>query len=337
MLRIHFTDADLGMLRVAGRPDPLWETVLGMQQLMGGTGTPVAFAAWRRRAAREIAERRLGSAARLLCRLAPPRVYFPDFLTPPEAGGGLAEGLDALRGTPPARLRAEVIRTGLPQERGARRLSWLRGLVTGDRERLEELAQALRLLHDALVAPAWSGVARGVHADRAVRGRAVLDGGAHRLLGSLRPFAAWEPPVLHVTYPVDTDLHLGGRGLRLVPSWFCWRMPVSMADPDLPPVLVHPVEHPLTSAVGQCRRPAALAALLGRTRWQVLGALRRPATTGELARLLDVSPASASTHTKTLREARLVASHRVGGSTLHCLTPLGAALLEGEVPSAPTD
>ncbi|MFJ2722045.1 ArsR/SmtB family transcription factor [Streptomyces sp. NPDC087437] len=285
----------------------------------------------------ELAERGLAPAARLLCQIAPPEEYFPDFLTPLEASGGLDEGLDALRRTPKKRLHKEVTRLGALRCQGSRRLTWLRGLAAGERERLEELAEALRLLHDALVAPAWSGVARGVHADRAVRSRAVLDGGAHRLLGSLRPFATWEPPVLSVAYPLDQDLHLGGRGLHLVPSWFCWQMPVSMADPVLPPVLVYPVEHPLTAAAPAGHRygPGALAALLGRTRCQVLGELRQPATTGELARVLDLSPASASKHAKALREANLVASRRDGGSTLHLLTPLGAALLEGELPAVP--
>ncbi|MES9511671.1 hypothetical protein ABWJ92_35620 [Streptomyces sp. NPDC000609] len=44
MLRVHFTDADLAAVHVALRPDPLWETVLGLQQLTHPGQGPVVFA-----------------------------------------------------------------------------------------------------------------------------------------------------------------------------------------------------------------------------------------------------------------------------------------------------
>ena len=44
MLRLHFTDADLAKVRVAPGPDPLWETVLGVQ-LLSRHG-PRSFAEW---------------------------------------------------------------------------------------------------------------------------------------------------------------------------------------------------------------------------------------------------------------------------------------------------
>ncbi len=93
------------------------------------------------------------------------------------------------------------------------------------------------------------------------------------LLEGLRPFAHWNPPYLDVDYPVDRELRLEGRGLMLVPSYFCWRRPMALADPGLDPVLVYPVKkQPLELARageerGQCelsdRRPAR-----GRTRRQ---------------------------------------------------------------------
>ncbi|MFJ3968984.1 hypothetical protein ACIPYR_12560 [Streptomyces parvus] len=69
-------------------------------------------------------------------------------------------------------------------------------------------------------------------------------------------------PTLVADYPRDGDLHLGGRGLSLVPSFFCTERPATLIDPELPPVLVYPVS----------RRPASAAPLdglpelLGRTR-----------------------------------------------------------------------
>ncbi|WP_410660056.1 ArsR/SmtB family transcription factor [Amycolatopsis sp. lyj-112] len=39
--------------------------------------------------------------------------------------------------------------------------------------------------------------------------------------------------MLTARYPLDRDLHLRGRGLRLVPSYFCWDTPVALADDEL--------------------------------------------------------------------------------------------------------
>ncbi|MEU3653452.1 hypothetical protein AB0E67_11570 [Streptomyces sp. NPDC032161] len=59
----------------------------------------------------------------------------------------------------------------------------------------------------------------------------------------LAPCIRWASPTLTADYPLDRDLHLRGRGITLVPSFFCAKAPVTLIDPDLPPVLVHPVGH----------------------------------------------------------------------------------------------
>ncbi|MDQ7904361.1 winged helix-turn-helix domain-containing protein [Phytohabitans sp. ZYX-F-186] len=146
---------------------------------------------------------------------------------------------------------------------------------------------------------------------------------------------SWQSPVLLSPYPEDYDLHLGGRGLLLVPSFFCWRTPVTLINPELPPVLVYPVErdphwlghHPgKTPACGD----RAVAALLGSTRAAVLDTVgRAPATTKEIAHRLRISAPSASEHATILRGAGLIATRRSGNTVLHSLTPTGAALLDG--------
>ena len=78
-LRIHFTADDLARVRVAGGPDPMWETVLSMHLLRTQRGAD-AFSAWRQES-----RLRLGSSARLLQALNPPSGPFPDFLTPAPA------------------------------------------------------------------------------------------------------------------------------------------------------------------------------------------------------------------------------------------------------------
>ncbi|MFD8544856.1 winged helix-turn-helix domain-containing protein [Streptomyces sp. NPDC059649] len=333
MLRIHFEDRDIARVRIAAEPDPLWETVLAVHQLLpAGPGVPL-YAAWRARARRELDVRGLARAARLIGALAPADArYFPDFLTPDAARDGLAAGLAELRDTPAERLAAEAARAALP----ARLPRWTGALAAGRRQPLDELATALKEVHRAVVAPDWTEVAATVGCDRAARTRALCRGGVDGMLNSLRPSAHWDPPVLSVDYPCERELRLRGRGLRLIPSHFCWRRPIALADPGLPPVLVHPVEH-LTgwapTATRGCRAEA-LSALLGRTRARILAALDAPATTGELARRLRVSAPSASEHVSALREAALARSRRDGGCVVHALTPLGTALLHGELAPA---
>lgn len=330
MLRIHFEDRDLARVQIAAEPDPLWETVLAMHQLAPvGRGVPV-YAAWRARARRELEGRGLTRAARLISALAPAGArYFPDFLTPDEARDGLAAGLAALRDTPRARLTAESARAALP----VRLPHWTGALTAGRRQPLDQLATALQEVHRAVIAPDWTEATATVDGDRGARARTLCHGGVDGMLNTFRPMLRWEPPVLYVDYPYDRDLRLGGRGLRLIPSHFCWRTPIALADPGLPPVLVYPVEHSTAWApatTSSCH-PQALSVLLGRTRARILAALDAPTTTGELARRLSVSAPSASEHVSALREANLARSRRDGGCVIHALTPLGTALLHGEL------
>jgi hypothetical protein len=81
---------------------------------------------------------------------------------------------------------------------------------------------------------------------------------------TLRRSVRWRAPVLEAAYPIDQDLHLDGRGLVLLPSFFCWRTPITVKDPRMTPVLVYPVEWHL--GWDNPARVRSLANLLGRTR-----------------------------------------------------------------------
>ncbi|WP_345028576.1 hypothetical protein, partial [Cellulomonas oligotrophica] len=175
---------------------------------------------------------------RLLLPLLPPRGYFPDFLTPTNGSQGLRAGIEAILSTPKQRLRAELElldnRYQLP--------SWVSALAEGDREVLRRLTSAIVTYHEVALAPYQSRLQACVDSDRAVRARTVLDAGAEGLLSGLRPMMRWSYPILEVEYPVDQELRLDGRGLLLLPSFFCYQYPVSLMDPTLTPVLVYPVE-----------------------------------------------------------------------------------------------
>ncbi|MFI6551772.1 ArsR/SmtB family transcription factor [Streptomyces griseus] len=291
----------------------------------------------------------MNGEAQLLAAVVPPRGYFPDFLTPPQEGAepfGLEAGMEALRDTPADRVHAELelLAAGRVRRRadrsvgqraaGAGRTSAAlpAALMEGRAEPLSRLIGALRSYHHAAVEPYWPHIRASIEADRAVRGRALLDGGADGLLGTLPPMIRWRSPVLEADYPVDRDLHLDGRGLLLQPSFFCRGTPVVYRDPSLPPVLVYPVTNPGAPVFAE---PGPwLGRLVGHTRSAVLSSIGSGCTTSELARRAGVSLASASQHASVLREAGLVLTLRHGSSVLHTLTPLGGSLLRGGAPLA---
>ncbi|KAB8158371.1 helix-turn-helix domain-containing protein [Streptomyces sp. 3MP-14] len=323
VLRIHFTERDFRHVQLARSADPIWEAILGLHVLTGPRHRlPRHLGTWRRRAAERLGSARLRAACRLLNDLAPADApYFPDFLTPAESEEGMSAALSTLRATSDARLARELREAA--RHRALPR--WTGQLASGDRELLGRVADALLRVHTELVAPDWSRVAATVAAD-AERRAVALEGGLVALLAGLPPFV-WRDPVLTAPYPVDFDLRLRGRGLRLIPSFFCHTTPIAVADPALPPVVVYPVsrEPPTPPAAG--RQAPALAALLGASRARVLGALTVASTTGSVAAGLGLSASSVSGHLKVLRAAGLVESRRDGARVTHRLTSRGHHLL----------
>ncbi|MFC8276838.1 ArsR/SmtB family transcription factor [Streptomyces sp. NPDC057271] len=327
MLRIHFTSADLTRVRLATRPDPLWEIVCSLHRLQTSQGR-WAYADWHRTTRDALTNTPLGKAVRrLLVPVVPRAAYFPDFLTPHQAAEGLDEGLTAILDTPPTRVASEVRRL----ERTNGGPPWGGRLV--ESKARQELVKALRAYHDAVIAPYQDDIYARIAGERALRARVTVDTGVDGLLGGLTSAMRWCPPVLEVDYVEDRDLRLDGRGLRIIPSYFCWRTPIALADNALQPVLVYPLYDSRPPAP---ERPsdASLGALLGKTRAAALRTLALGATTTELAQQLGVSPATATHHTTVLRSAGLITTQRWQNTVLHTLTPVGAALLSTGTPSS---
>jgi DNA-binding transcriptional ArsR family regulator len=325
LLRIYFTPEDLGRIRFEATVDPLWEMVFSRMRLTERDRRPM-LASWARQLRHDKRVTDLRSGLRFLKVLAPLGPYFPDFITPPEGVQGLRQAIEAIRRTPRSRLRHELTllsRTSVLPD-------WAGRLAEGDKELLGDLGDTLASYHRVAIEPHTDMVLAAVEADRAHRGRTLLTAGVDGLLASLPCTVRWAPPVLEVGYVVNRDMHLRGRGLRLVPSFFCRRTPVALADPDLPPTLVYPVTDESWDYQLSAGRPSReLAALLGTTRAAVLTAARGGATTTELAERLHVNASSISRHTTALRGAGLVTSRRHGASVLHTVSPLGTALLDG--------
>lgn len=329
MLRIHFTDADLGRTRVAAAPDPLWEICASLHRFQSRHGR-WAYADWYRTARSQLHSTGLSRTLRtLLLPLVPRATYFPDFLTPPEGAEGLDAGLEAILSTPPRRVLHEM--SILDRSTGAP--AW--GHRLAEPEIRKELVQAMRSYYHTVIAPYGDRVQARVEAERHARARAVVDHGTEGILQNLGPALRWRSPVLHTVYPEERALHLDGRGLLLIPSYFCWGNPVTFGDTSLKPVMMYALNHePHPSVLPEdLGAGAPLVALLGRTRTSVFRAVAMGATTGELAHAAGVSASSASQHTTALRDAGLVVSHRNAQSVLHTLTPLGAALLRANTPA----
>ncbi|MER5208100.1 winged helix-turn-helix domain-containing protein [Streptomyces sp. NPDC002825] len=330
MLRIHFTGEDLARVRIAADPDPLWE-MLHSLKLLRGRDAGVLFGPWVRESLPRVPQ-----SARLLTALVEPAAYSVDFLTP-TVGGGLAAQVEALRSTPRQRF-AQDLREFARQNPARRLPAWSRELAEGESAMVGRLADAAYAYADAVLGPFWERMRAQVSRDRARRSVTLVEGGWDAVLSTLHPSVRWEYPVLRVECGADFDIHLGGRGLVLQPSHFGRCRPTSLADPALPPVLVYPIEHDVRWATPGVR-PAegrALAALIGPTRATLLSALADGvANTGELARLAGTTAPNASRHITALREAALVSSQRHRNATLHTVTELGLALLEGGNPRVP--
>jgi DNA-binding transcriptional ArsR family regulator len=174
------------------------------------------------------------------------------------------------------------------------------------------------------IAPAMPAIGAMVRAELAHRAFLIFTAGVDAALATLGPGISWDPPVLSVRSPVDGEVRLGGRGLRLVPSVFWTRPGVSVAGYRRP-TMTYPI-HPAPASPAAPREDP-LSALIGATRAEVFRALVAGCGTMQLARDLGISPATASAHVSALREAGLAATRRTGRAVRHTLTPLGMQLL----------
>lgn len=324
MLRIYFTGEDIARTRIALTHDPLWELVLSVHMLRGQRGD-LLFTDWRRMTATSLRNAQVGGGVGIVSALMPTFGYFPDFLTPTGPCGPLPieAGLEEIRKTPVAVLDQDLARMTFP----ARLSPSVRRLAEGEPSSLSDLTTAMRAYYDLAIAPHRRTVDAAIEHDRTLRVREMARSGVEGLLSSFRPHAQYSDGELRVPLHRDQEIHLGGRGLLLVPSYFCVNQPMTMFNEELTPVLIYPVDRRhdlLPSAEGRRR---GLAALIGPTRAAVLEAASDGRTTTDLARRVGISPGSASEQATVLREAGLIVSRRDGNRVIHHVTPLGLAML----------
>ncbi|MEW1721930.1 DUF5937 family protein [Streptomyces sp. NPDC093109] len=320
---LHFAESDL--LRCRFAVSPLWETQEAVRTLARperhGYHLP-----WLRRI-RAAAD---GLDLRPLHLLMPPFGHNPDFLsqTPPGPGAVFEDEIAAVRATDPETAGADIA-LALADTPGATESPAGRAMLADPARAVGDLAELLERAWRALVEPEWPRLRTLLEADVAYRSRRLAEAGFERLIGELSPQLSWtDGATLTITGVNGSHTRvLGGEGLVLMPSVFCWPRVVSGFLPPWRPAVVYPVR-----GIGGLwtepsdRTPDALARLLGRARAHVLCALDEPASTTALARLLGLAPSSVSEHLSVLRGAGLLTSRRYGHQVLYERTPLGIAL-----------
>ncbi|MDQ0983115.1 helix-turn-helix transcriptional regulator [Streptomyces sp. V2I9] len=327
--RIHFTAEDLARTRVKSTLGAAAETLDGVRQLREGGRAP-AFQSWRASVISRWGGPRREQAAPLLA-LMPAHGPQIDIATLAGDATCIDEAVDNLLAASRAQTRLEVEYLDIhPAHRG-----WAQSLAEGDRGARQDLAEALRACHRAAIAPYWPQMRHHLTSARDSYAHTMAEGGVEGLLATLcAPLVHWRPPVLEVRHPRDADIHLQGRGLVIAPTVFSSRQVevlLNLEDPEQPPVLALPtvggeMDDSAQWLAGEYTE-GALENLVGRTRATVLATVADGCSTTELARRLDISPATASEHAAVLRRAALITTRRDGKAVLHTTTRLGTALL----------
>lgn len=332
MKRMFFTSEDLTRVRIGAPLGALAETMLATRVVQ--RSGPVVFDGWRNQVRSSISD-----DFAVLADILPPDDDFVDLIIPTRASGArsMSEGLEALYLASRDEIRREV--DSAAQRRiaeGQKPLpAWTEDLADRSADALREVGTAAEAFHSVAFGGRWEHIQSylDVAADRMARTMATE--GVERLFAGL-PYLRWQAPMLEIYKAQHChDDHLNGRGLVIVPSLFAGSEPLvlhSCMDKNAPKMLIVPVLRnaaEFAAAWGPRATNETLNALLGRTRAAALQEIAEGRTTTELARRLNVSPATASEHASILRQAGLIESRRHRNTMRHELTTLGAAMLDG--------
>lgn len=322
-IRIQLGRLDLARMRFA--VSPAYETVMAWSVLRAPGDTPihVPWASWARDRLRDVPD------AKLLDALTAYRAKPSSLMPPPDTRmPDMAAELRRIRAASPRQIRADIDFLTRHDVRPSR---VLRDIHADPDAYLSRIVASLQAAHDAIIEPHWGRMVRVLDADIAHRAGILAADGAAAVFAGLHREVVWQEGELIVQGargPANPQtVALTGQGLVLCPSVFAWpRVTVAMR-----PIAAGTLRYPARGIASLWEPDAvtsdALAALLGRTRAAMLALLAAPATTGDIAERLDVTPGAVSQHLGVLRAAGLVASRRDGRTLLHLRTERGDALL----------
>jgi hypothetical protein len=248
--------------------------------------------------------------------------YFPDFLTPPPDTTlpGFQAELDRVRDTDPGKALEELGWIEPPDSRG------LAAFAADPAAGIQRVAATLERYWELALAEFWPRVHGMLEADVMWRSRRLAAGGVRELFADLHDSVAWHGDRLVIAHHWEHASALTGDGLVLVPSAFRGPQVGIICEP-YQPTLWYPARGVgnLWSAGTPCT-PNALAALVGKTRAQILVALEDPATTTGLARRLELTPGAVSQHLTILSDSGVVTGRRLGREVVYRRTATGDAL-----------
>ncbi|MFG1701645.1 DUF5937 family protein [Nonomuraea sp. M3C6] len=300
---------------------PMWELVASLRTLQGPARQSIHLP-WIK-AVRPLLG---GLDLAELFALVPPSGYLADFITPPPDTPlpEFAAELGRVRRTSPELARQEAA-TIEGTDRAV-----LERFMADPEAGVARVADALEAYWEACFAEFWPRVYALLERDVLRRSRQLAQGGARELFAGLDPAVVWTGERLLVDRPWCEAGGLHGDGLVLVPSAFWWPSVAVMSAP-YQSMLVYPVLGVGTLwEQGPPPAPGALAALIGRSRAQILLALAEPATTSALAARMALTPGAISQHLGVLSGGGLAVGMRVGKQVLYRRTPAGD-MLAGQV------
>ena len=192
---------------------------------------------------------------------------------------------------------------------------------------IDDLDDLPRAYWDRVLAPHWDRIRTVLEGDVLYRAHQTASGGIRAVLGDLDGSVRYEDARLIIEKSQSASLELRGRGLLLVPSVFVWPAVAIIDEGPWQPTLIYPARGSALVWEPLDPPPEALAALIGARRASVLALLDAPCSTTDVARLLEVSPASVSQHLGVLHDAGLIERHRVGRVVLYRRSAAGNLLV----------
>ncbi|WP_188192973.1 DUF5937 family protein [Nonomuraea sp. SYSU D8015] len=296
---------------------PMWELVASLRTLQQPARQSIHLP-W----LKAVRPRLAGLDLAELFALVPPAGYLADFITPPPDTPmpDFAAELGRVRRTSPERARAEAaaVRGTDP--------AVIERFMADPEAGVARVADALAAYWETCFAEYWPRVYALLERDVLRRSRQLAQGGARELFAGLDPAVTWTGERLIIDRPWCTTGGLHGDGLLLVPSAFYWPSVAVMSAP-YQSMLVYPVRGVGTLwEQGPPPAPEALAALIGRSRAQILLALAEPSTTSALAARMSLTPGAVSQHLGVLSGGGLAVGMRVGKQVVYRRTPTGDVL-----------
>jgi DNA-binding transcriptional ArsR family regulator len=311
------------LLRCRFAISPLWETVHAARVFADPRARSYLGPWWE-----QVRDR--PPAAELLT-LHAPRGYSPDFFVHPSSEGSprIEDQLDAVRGTPPAQVEAELRRVDLARVRSP---DTVRAMLADPEAARDRLAGHIEDAWQRLVLPWWPRVRELIDADIEHRSRVLAAHGLGDVIDGLHERVRWTGEAIVIDPGPDEERELGGDGLVLMPTAFGWPVVTAVVDRPWQPTLIYPARGIGALLGGRASAPAPLVRLLGRTRALLLAGLAEPASTTVLAGRHGLAPSTVSAHLSALEAAGLLTRRRHGHEVRYRRTPLGRALSEGVLP-----